>query len=228
MNCTISTPVARSRARVEPTKGYLEDITNALLASLPDAGNLSAAERRGIIARYASVLEGNFIYWMTGAYLAARSKEARSIIKENLLEEVRDSHPAMLRRFALAASALPTDMDALAVADNLNQVRLFIGRLTPAPILATMAFFESFIQRFMPYLEELAQRQGSFETEYTQVHGVCDVAHSEGLFQGLAEEMEIDNDSREPEEYLYEGVYLLRSLVENIFTGQSSVEAIAA
>ncbi len=228
MNCTTSPSVAPSRARTDSTKAYLETITDDLLASLPDAGKLSASERRGLIARYASVLEGNFIYWMTGAYLAARSKEAQSIITDNLLEEVRDSHPAMLRRFVTAADALPTDMDALAVAANLNEVRLFIGRLAPAPILATMAFFESFIQRFMPYLEELAQRQGSFENEYTQVHGVCDIAHSEGLFQGLAAEMALDNDPREPEEYLYEGVHSLRMLIENIFTGKSSIAAVAA
>jgi hypothetical protein len=228
MNGTTLISAAPSRAHAEALKAYLEGVTNALLASLPAAGTLSAGERRGIIARYASVLEGNFIYWMTGAYLAARSEQARAIITDNLLEEVRDSHPAMLRRFALAADALPTDADALAVASPLNAVRLFIGRLEPAPILATMAFFESFIQRFMPYLEELAQRQGSFEDEYTQVHGVCDIAHSEGLFQGLAAELALDQDPRESEDYLYEGVHRLRTLLETIFTGQSSAEAVAA
>ena len=99
---------------------------------------------------------------------------------------------------------MPTDTDALAVAPDLNEVRLFIGRLSPVPILATMAFFESFIQRFMPYLEELALRQGSFENEYTQVHGVCDIAHSEGLFHGLQAEMALAGDSHESEKSLYE------------------------
>ena len=39
-------------------------------------------------------------------------------------------------------------------------VRLFIGRLSPVPTVVTMAFFEGFIQRFMPYLAELAQATG--------------------------------------------------------------------
>jgi len=219
--------IAPKGTQTDSIKAYLEDVTDTLLASLPAIGTLSADERRGIIARYTAVLEGNFIYWMTGAYLAARSEAARSIITDNLLEEVRDSHPAMLRRFVVAADALPTDTDAIAVAPDLNEVRLFIGRLSPVPILATMAFFESWIQRFMPYLEDLAQRQGSSENEYTQVHGVCDIAHSEGLFHALQAEMALAGNSHESEKSLYEGVHLLRALIESIFTGRSSM-ALAA
>jgi hypothetical protein len=204
-------------------KEYLEHVTDELLTSLPSPAQLSANARRGIIARYTVVLEGNFIYWMTGAYLAARSEEARSIIMDNLLEEVRDSHPLMLRRFTMAANAQPNEADALAVFPNLSGVRLFIGWLSGAKILAMMAFFESFIQRFMPYLEELAERQGSTENEYTRVHGVCDIAHSEGLFCALETEMALAPDSGEPADYLYEGVHLLRALIESIFTGRSSV-----
>jgi hypothetical protein len=74
-------------------------------------------------------------------------------------------------------------------------------------------------------LEELAQRQGSSEIEYTQVHGVCDIAHSEGLFRALEAEMALAPDSREPAAYLYEGVHLLRALIESIFTSRSSVAA---
>ncbi|MBV8705595.1 MAG: hypothetical protein JO028_00285, partial [Acidobacteriaceae bacterium] len=129
--------------------------------------------------------------------------------------------------FVVAADALPTDTDAIAVAPDLNGVRLFIGRLSPVPILVTMAFFESWIQRFMAYLEELAMRQGSFENEYTQVHGVCDIAHSEGLFHALQAEMARASDSHESERSLYEGVHLLRALIESIFTGRSSM-ALAA
>jgi hypothetical protein len=222
MDTTTSISVAQSRAETDSIKEYLEDVSDNLLTSLPPAGDLSASERRALIARYTAVLEGNFIYWMTGAYLATRSEEARSIITDNLLEEVRDSHPAMLRRFVLAANALPTDTDALAVAPDLNSVRLFIGRLSPVPILVMMTFFESWIQRFMPYLEELAQRQGSSENEYTQVHGVCDIAHSEGLLHALEAEMTLTGDTCESEVYLYEGVHLLRALIQTIFIGRSS------
>jgi len=162
---------------------------DGLLDSLPNPEQLSAEQRRGIIARYSTVLEGNFIYWMTGAFLSVGTEAARSKILENLHEEVRDSHPHMLRKFEIAAHAVPTDRDAGAVYRDLTNVRLFIGRLSAVPIVLTMAFFEGFIQRFMPYLADLAQRQGSAEMEYTDVHGVCDITHTQELFRALAAEM---------------------------------------
>jgi hypothetical protein len=197
---------------------HIDRVINDLLVSFPCAEQLSADQRRGIIARYTTVLEGNFIYWMTGAYLSVRSEEARSIILGNLREEVRDCHPGMLRKFAMAAYAVPTDSDALAVYQNLSKVRLFIGRLSPIPILIMMTFFEGFIQRFMAYLAEVAQRQGSAEQEYTDVHGVCDVAHTQELFRALEAEMML---AHEPVENLFEGVDLLQTLIRNI--GDASI-----
>ena len=198
---------------------YTDRVVDDLLDSLPQAEQLSAGERRAIIARYAAVLEGNFIYWMTGAYLSVRSEEARSIILDNLREEVRDCHPGMLRRFATAADAVPTDSDALAVHRNLSNVRLFVGRLSPVPIVVMMTFFESFIQRFMPFLAELAQRRGSVEQAYTDVHGVCDIAHTQELFHALEAEMMLARDSGETVETLFEGVDLLQALIRKIITG---------
>jgi hypothetical protein len=93
-------------------------------------------------------------------------------------------------------------------------VRLFIGRLSPVPTVVTMAFFEGFIQRFMPYLAELAARQGSEEMEYTDVHGICDVTHTQELFRALEAEMALQPPM--PAEDMYEGVGLLRALIQNI------------
>jgi len=208
--------LTRDRSRTESIQEHIDCVVEDLLASLRRADRLSSSERRGIIARYTAVLEGNFIYWMTGAYLSVSSDLARSIILDNLREEVRDCHPGMLRRFATAAHAVPKDTDALAVSRSLSNVRLFIGRLSPVPIVVMMAFFEGFIQRFMAYLADLAQRQGSMEQEYTDVHGVCDVAHTQELFRALEAEISLAHDSREPEETLFEGVEFLRTLICDI------------
>jgi CRP-like cAMP-binding protein len=151
---------------------------------------------------------------MTATLLAVESEDARPILLDNLHEEVRDAHPAMLRRFAIAAHAFPTDTDALAIHDDLTNVRLFLGRLSGVQSVLTMAFFEGFIQRFMAYLADLAKAQGSNDMEYTDVHGVCDIAHTEGLFNALSVEMAIN--PLEPEKDLYEGAYLLRTLVQTI------------
>src|SRR4029077_12863865 len=142
------------------------------------------------------------------ALLSAGSDEARAKIIDNLREEVRDCHPGMLRRFAIAAKAIPTDADAQAVYSNLMKVRSFIGRLEAVPITVTMAFFEGFICQFMPYLSELAERQGSNDLEYTDVHGVCDVTHTQDLYRALDAEMKLAPPVSESE--IFEGVELLR------------------
>jgi len=195
-------------------QNQIERAVDALMHSLPDPESLSAEQRRGIVARYTAVLEGNFIYWMTAAYLAVKSQEARSIILDNLREEVRDCHPGMLRKFAIAADAVPTDSDTLAVYRELTNVRLFFGRLSAVPALATMAFFEGFIQKFMGFLADLAIGQGSMELEYTDVHGVCDIAHTDGLYRALSAELAIDPP--EAEANLLEGVELLSALIQTI------------
>jgi hypothetical protein len=206
--------VTSNESKTASIQAHLDRVTEDLLASLTDPGQLSADERRGILARYTAVLEGNFIYWMTGAYISVGSDEARAKIMDNLREEVRDCHPGMMRRFAIAAHAVPTDADAQAVYRNLMNVRLFIGRLSAVPIVVTMAFFEGFIQRFMPYLAELAKRQGSSEMEYTDVHGVCDVTHTQELFRALEAEMRLNPPT--PASEMLEGVDVLRTLIQNI------------
>jgi hypothetical protein len=203
-----------SGSAIAPIQAHIDREIEELLATLPDPEHLTAGQRRGILARYTAVLEGNFIYWMTGAYIAAGSDEARAKIIDNLREEVRDCHPGMMRRFAIAADAVPTEGDAAAVYRDLTNVRTFIGRLEAVPNVVAMAFFEGFIQRFMPYLADLARRQGSSEMEYTDVHGVCDIPHTQELFNALEAELRLT--PAVPPEKLYEGVGLLRTLMQNI------------
>jgi hypothetical protein len=202
----------------------IESMIDDLVASLPDPKQLTSDERRGIIARYSAVLEGNFIYWMTAAYLSVQAEEARPLLLDNLHEEVRDAHPEMLRRFTVAAQALPTESDTLVVHEDLKNVRLFLGRLSGVQSVLTMAFFEGFIQRFMGYLGDLAAAQGSADMEYTDVHGVCDIAHTQGLFTALSAEMAIN--PLDPGADPFEGVYLLRQLLQTIVFGR--VDTLAA
>ena len=109
MTATATAPATANGPTIASIQAHIERSIDDLLASLPSPDDLSAEERRGVIARYTAVLEGNFIYWMTGAYLSVGSDEARAKIIDNLREEVRDCHPGMMRRFAIAAQATPTD-----------------------------------------------------------------------------------------------------------------------
>jgi hypothetical protein len=206
-----TTGLEHSVARIE---NETTAIIDELIDSLPDPKQLTGEQRRGIIARYTSVLEGNFIYWMTAAAIAARAEQSRPILLGNLYEEVHDCHPLMLRKFALAARAFPTEKDHMAVNDELTRVRLFLGKLSPVKSVLMMAFFEGFIQKFMAPLAELAALQGSTEMEYTDVHGVCDIEHTAGLFKVLAAEMALTPP--EPDADLFEGVTLLHTLIEQV------------
>ena len=219
MSSPISSSPSLVAANDEAIPGRIQSTVDSLLQELPEPKQLSSEERRRIIARYAAVLEGNFIYWMTATLLSVRSEESRAIVLENLREEVRDCHPGMMRRFALAANAAPTEADAAAVYAPLTRVRLFLGRLSGARSLLTMGFFESFIQQFMAYLADLAQHEGSTDMEYTDVHGVCDITHTQELFRALTAEMALDPPKARTD--LFEGVELLATLIRTIIHSKS-------
>ena len=224
MSTTLEMPKPSSELPVDPAiRAKINSMIEDLIRSLPNPKTLTSEERRALIARYSSVLEGNFIYWMTATLLSVHSEEAKPILLENLHEEVRDAHPAMLRRFTIAAHAFPTESDAEIVNDDLTKVRLFLGKLSGVQSVLTMALFEGFIQRFMGYLADLAKAQGSEDMEYTDVHGVCDIAHTEGLFCALAVEM--STNPLDPKEDLYEGANLLRNLLRTIVFGQAAVHS---
>src|SRR3984885_3943471 len=214
MTTSLGTPSVQDGLLGTSLRQQIDSTIEELISALPDPRQLTAEQRRGMIARYTAVLEGNFTYWMTATYLSVKATDARPILLDNLHEEVRDCHPAMLRNFTMAAHAFPTDRDALDVHNDLTNVRLFLGRLSGVQNLLTMAFFEGYIQQFMAYLAELAELQGSTERVYTDVHGVCDIAHSEGLFQALYAEMAVN--PLDPSADLFEGVDLLRTLLQRI------------
>ncbi len=222
MTTSLVAPEIQNLMSIKPR---IDSEIDSLVAALPDPKDLTSEQRRGIIARYSAVLEGNFIYWMTAAYLSVQSEEARPILIDNLKEEIGDCHPEMLRRFAIAARAYPTDSDAMAVRDGLTKVRMFLGRLQGVQNVLTMGFFESYIQRFMSYLADLAMAQGSTDFEYTDVHGVCDIAHSEGLLMALSAEAAINPP--DPSADLFEGVNDLRALIETI-NGNEHAAVLAA
>ena len=227
MTTTLAAPQSIQANAVDPSiQDKLNRMIDDLMASLPDPKLLTDSERRGIIARYTSVLEGNFIYWMTATLMATKSEDAHPILLENLHEEVADAHPVMMRKFAIAANAYPEASDALAVDEELTKMRRFLGKLSGVQSLLTMAFFEGFIQKFMGYLAELAAGLGSTEMEYTDVHGVCDIAHTAGLVRAF--EIENTNYPIDSGADLFEGVNLLRCLVSTIVLGPADVMSAAA
>jgi hypothetical protein len=56
--------------------------------------------------------------------------------------------------------------------------------------------------------------------EYTDVHGVCDIAHTEGLIQALSTEMLLSPLG--PDANMFEGAELLEVLMERVAYGKNS------
>jgi hypothetical protein len=75
----------------------------------------------------------------------------------------------------------------------------------------------------MPYLAELARLQGSSEMEYTDVHGVCDITHTAELYNALEAEMTLATEPLPTGSSLYEGVDLLRKLIDTMINGNAAV-----
>ena len=100
MSTTTLAPQAADESLGDSIQQQIAVIVDDLIARLPNPEILSSEQRRGIVARYTSVLEGNFIYWMTATSIATRSDEVRPILGENLFEEVRrtSSDDAPVRR----------------------------------------------------------------------------------------------------------------------------------
>ena len=136
-------------------KRQIDSEIDSLVAALPDPKDLTPEQRRGIIARYSAVLEGNFIYWMTAAYLSVRSEEARPILIENLREKLPIVIPRCYGGLRLRRCH-PAEADAMAVRDNFDQGPRIPGAPAGSANVLTMGFFESYIQRFMSYLADLA------------------------------------------------------------------------
>ena len=128
MTTSLVTPSVQDGLLGTSIRQQIDSTIEDLIASLPDPKQLTAEQRRAMIARYTAVLEGNFIYWMTATFLSVKAEEARPILLDNLREEVRDCHPAMLRKFTMTAHAFPTDQDALDCPRRFDQCPPFSGQ----------------------------------------------------------------------------------------------------
>ncbi len=73
MSTTLLAPQLQDGSDGASIQQQVATMIDDLIAQLPNPEQLTDEERRGIIARYTAVLEGNFIYWMTATFLATHS-----------------------------------------------------------------------------------------------------------------------------------------------------------
>lgn len=142
-----------------------------------------------ILGRYTAIIEPNFVSWMAAAMIFARSQDARYTAIENLEVEIGDNHAGTLRDFSRAARAYPEQEHQIWMDEQLHIVRSMNAQGNGLQNTAWIAYLENTSTAFIPYLAEIAQRRGSNELEYTNVHGAADIGHAEASLYAIDKEM---------------------------------------
>ena len=59
--------------------------------------------------------------------LVSPDRSCTASVRESVERDVRDNHPGLLRKFALAVHAIPTDADACAVHEDVDLLRALLN-----------------------------------------------------------------------------------------------------
>jgi len=171
---------------------------------------------RKTIKRYTAAIEGNFLAWMGGASISARSVVSKFAADENLWVEIRDDHPSMLRNFAKCAKAEPDAEDFQYVHDEVMKIRNLVGELSGVKNITLMAALENTSASFIPYLAELAKKLGCTDLTYTDVHGEADIEHANQFLEALSDEQKLGYQNAEKE--IDDTLALTLGLLKKIFS----------
>ncbi len=178
-------------------KEKLLEVTEQVRASLKPTDIISVDEAKNIIARYTAAVEGNFLAWMGAAVIYARSPQGEYAAKENLGVELKDNHQGMLRGFAKSAEAEPSLEHYQKVNEVVSSMRNFFSKENGLQALTVMATLEHTSSIFIPYLAELAEKRGSKNLRYTDIHGEADIEHAKQFIWAVESELKLhDNAER--------------------------------
>ncbi len=158
-------------------------------ACLPDLTQLSQEQERKIMKRYVAAFEGNFVVWMAAAIVSTRSLQGRYAASENLIVEVRDDHPGMLREFARSMACEPDACDYASIFKAVGRIRQMVSRLSGLECLTLMATIENTSAIFVPWMEKVAKELGSTNLRYLLIHGEADVEHANQFAWAVSQEM---------------------------------------
>ncbi len=184
--------------KIDPKlKKKLVYATNEVKNFLAPVNDISEDDARKIIKRYTAAIEGNFLSWMGGASISARSIVSRFAADENLWVELKDDHPSMLRNFAKCCQAEPDSQDFQHVHNEVMKIRNLVGELSGLKNITLMATLENTSVAFIPWLVELAKKLGCKDLTYTDVHGEADIEHADQFLEALTDEQSLGYDNSE-------------------------------
>lgn len=186
--------------KIDPQlKAKMSKATSEVNNFLPAIEKVSKQQATKIIQRYTASIEGNFLSWMGGASISARSVLSKFAADENLWVEIKDNHPGMLRRFAQDCKAEPNSEDYRYAEKEVNEVRRIVADLSGIKTITLMATLENTSSAFIPFLAELGKKVGCTNFTYTDVHGEADIEHANQFLEALTDEQSLGYQNPEKE-----------------------------
>ena len=161
---------------------------------LPNIPTSSKKRLAYVLLVYRGLIEPNFVPMLTNVWTRCRTEAARKACADNILCEVSEDHPQMLRNFvqpALKYASL-SEVDLYirngdGAMERLNNVTW--NRYVPTVWgLIVLASLENASLAFIPWLQEAAEKLGVTDFTYTQKHGVADIEHANQFLQAVEEE----------------------------------------
>jgi len=150
------------------------NVREALVA--PDS--LSDDQCRRIIRRYTAGVGSNFVNWLAAGTVSCRSLEARYATAENLLIEIRDDHPGMLRDFAKSSAAEPETEDYRYAQAEARHVQDRVSEMSGVFLIALVGTLENVSLDYIPWLGIISERLGNDNMRYVDIHGEADIEHA--------------------------------------------------
>lgn len=183
------------------------DLKEQVRRLLPNPAGLKPDRLRAIVRTY-GLFADCFVPWLTLAHDAQPPGAGRDVCRDNLLAEIEEDHPGLLRDFVaqIHGDAQP----------HLARCRPWMAAIEiqcrqSIPGLAVIAGLEHASLAFIPWLKEVARMLQLGQIRYLEIHGEADIAHARELEQALAKSGGGD------EVFLAFG--LVHALLRDIFTG---------
>jgi hypothetical protein len=172
-------------------QNQVQSFNSTISSILVPIHKLDNQKIKSILSRYQYVFEGNFIVWMTSAYLFSQSLEGKQNSFENIWVEIVQNHPGLLHEFTkVAKTEINTeDLDII-----IGKIRTEIAKKQAVYSLTLMALLENSSSIFIPYLEEIAKNIGVTKLVYTQIHGIADINHADQFVHSLIAERDYVSD----------------------------------
>ena len=139
----------------EIVEGQLKLASDRVKSFLVPTEILSEPQARLIIGTYRVAIEPNFIQWMTQAYENAKSQKAKIALKKNIVDEISQDHPKMLRDFAQDCGVVLSPLHYQRASQPSLDIWNLFTRRDSVMNLGIAAALENTSLLFIPYITAL-------------------------------------------------------------------------